>query len=295
MIPLICQQFLARGPGLRRGGLAWGRGGSPLRTRRGGSVELCDDVDRPHDVVVELLQILGRNPVLLVNPGADSVDLIAVEEGPAYVEAGDVSPVTGTGVFGIPVSRDLHRILLIQHGIEDRLPMQARRPPLEAALPNQPEFGGACRSEEGDNIVHDRPRVPSAAAQARARSVSSERWAHLGVFCGIGAWTLPPTTSLAPWSSRAAKGRHGRLAGGGASARPGSQAVLSATGSVDSGSEVEEFHRDIHQGPSHMDTTHQPRAVYEDVDANVPSVLRLDGRGLRRSSRWHEVLDHPTL
>ena len=51
---------------------------------------LGDQLDKADNIRVELGQVLGGDPVLQDGPATRLVDLVAVQEGPADAEAGDV-------------------------------------------------------------------------------------------------------------------------------------------------------------------------------------------------------------
>jgi hypothetical protein len=46
-----------------------------------GGANLGSTLDRPYEVPIEFFQVIGWNPVFLVNSGAHGLDLVAVEEG----------------------------------------------------------------------------------------------------------------------------------------------------------------------------------------------------------------------
>ena len=53
-------------------------------------VVLGNQLDEAGNIRVELSQVLGRDPVLEDRAATGLVDLVAVQEGPADAEAGDV-------------------------------------------------------------------------------------------------------------------------------------------------------------------------------------------------------------
>ena len=85
-------------------------------------------------MVVELLEAIGRNPVLENIPPAGLPHRELREVLGLDVESRDISDA---GCRDIPVPRDLRRVLLIEDGVEDRLLREPRRPPAQAAGADQ--------------------------------------------------------------------------------------------------------------------------------------------------------------
>src|SRR5687767_14007203 len=104
---LAMQQTLTRG----RVVIVFERAASPFR--RG---ELRDDLNRPDEVAVELRQVLGRNPVLLMEGAAHGPHLVSLEELGAHAEPrDDAAPVPA--VPDVSVVRDLRGVLLVEHRV----------------------------------------------------------------------------------------------------------------------------------------------------------------------------------
>lgn len=64
--------------------------------RRGRSAVLGNHLDQPDDVQVELLQVLGGDPVLQDGLAAGLLDFLAIEERLLDLEAGDTAAGTRT-------------------------------------------------------------------------------------------------------------------------------------------------------------------------------------------------------
>src|SRR5436190_19884187 len=104
------------------------------------ALELCNHFDGPDDLAVELVQLLGRNPVLDVDRPAYLLGLELREVCGVDAEARNVPPIACARIVRVPVSSDLLRVLLIQDGIEDGLFRKSWRERSEAALPNELKF-----------------------------------------------------------------------------------------------------------------------------------------------------------
>src|SRR5262245_56536394 len=121
--------------------------------------ERPNDLDRPHDVVVQFVQIAGRNPPFRVLRRADLMDLVAAHELAAHLEPRDE---TAPAVAHVPSRRDLGRVCFGCHGIEDRLFGEPRRPACEVARLQQREFVGSDRPIErngADLLMHRRRQL----------------------------------------------------------------------------------------------------------------------------------------
>jgi len=116
------------------------------------SQELSDHLNGPADVLVELGQIFGGDPILLVTAMADRLYLIMAEKIGPHLEAGHVPGIARCRVARVPVSGDLGGICLAQYGIEDRLFGEARREGAEATPPDQIKFAFADRAIEDDSL-----------------------------------------------------------------------------------------------------------------------------------------------
>jgi hypothetical protein len=75
-------------------------------------------------VTVELVETISRNPELFNTGAADSMDLELGEERHVHLKTQDVPDVAGCLVLRVPVFRDLGRMCLAQHRIEDRLALE---------------------------------------------------------------------------------------------------------------------------------------------------------------------------
>src|SRR5262249_36291255 len=139
---------------IRAGSCSQGAVGRPVLQLRTTHVlpgpELRHDFDQPHDIVVELVKVLGRDPVLPMNPTTDLVDLVAVEEGSTHLER---RYRTKSRCSYVPIACDLLRILKVEDRIEDRLLWQAWREPEEPALEDELQLFGPNRSIEVDGVV----------------------------------------------------------------------------------------------------------------------------------------------
>jgi hypothetical protein len=112
--------------------------------------ERRDHLDLANDVVVELLEILGGNPVFEDVLAAGLVDFVSVEKCATDPELGHVADAAG---IDVPVARDLRRVLLSKNRIEDGLNWQPGRPASRAGLLHEPEFVWPCWSPELDCLV----------------------------------------------------------------------------------------------------------------------------------------------
>lgn len=88
-------------------------------------------LDEAHDIVVECLQVLRRDPPFRVILTAYLVHLVTTREVGAHGKSRDI---TDASISRIPPAGDLDRVALVRDGIEDRLPRQPRRSAAETAL-----------------------------------------------------------------------------------------------------------------------------------------------------------------
>jgi hypothetical protein len=82
------------------------------------SAILSDDLDLPHDVLVEVVKVLGWHPVLKDRSTADLVYLIPIHERLPDLKPGHVAHAA---CLDIPVARDLGRVVLVENWVEDGL------------------------------------------------------------------------------------------------------------------------------------------------------------------------------
>lgn len=112
-----------------------------------------DERDGADDGRVELREVLARNPVLAMIAAAGLADLIAVDELSSDLKAQDMTAATGRHV---PVARDLHRVVLGENRIEDRLFGQARRKRAHARRLDQGDFLRPDGAPQGDGVIRVR-------------------------------------------------------------------------------------------------------------------------------------------
>ena len=108
------------------------------------SLELCDHFDESAQILIELLEILGRYPPFRVTLGADCLDGIAVHKNGIHPKTSDVTDPIGRNV---PFDGDFTSVFFIGDRIEKRLTKQARRPAAVAGLADKLELGRPNRSE----------------------------------------------------------------------------------------------------------------------------------------------------
>ena len=82
------------------------------------SAEGVDDLDGADDVVVELVEPLGGDPLLEDRFSSDLLDIVLRQ-----VVAVDVEPghVPDPRRLDVPVACDADGVVLVEHGVEDRL------------------------------------------------------------------------------------------------------------------------------------------------------------------------------
>jgi hypothetical protein len=104
-------------------------------------------------VEIKFIQIGRENPILLVDPAADGVNLVPVKIFPLDFERGYIPRITGIRIFRIPIARDLGRVLLAQNGVKDRLKFEPWRKGLPIAGHDKIELCLSDRSVQGDDIL----------------------------------------------------------------------------------------------------------------------------------------------
>lgn len=73
---------------------------------------LCHDLNQPHDMAVQFVQVLGRYPVFLMDLGAHSVHLVLMHEGSQHPEARHEAGVPRLQLRCVPLLCDLGGVLL---------------------------------------------------------------------------------------------------------------------------------------------------------------------------------------
>jgi len=87
-------------------------------------VELRNDLNGANNILIELGQLVSRNPEFLADRSADSLHFVASHEIGAHSKT---SHISGATFLYIPISRNNRCVLLVQYGIEDRLVRETRR------------------------------------------------------------------------------------------------------------------------------------------------------------------------
>lgn len=105
-----------------------------------------DHLDDSNDLTIELVEVLGRDPVLLMVGGADGVDFIPSEKIGLYGEPRYVANVSRCVVPDVPLLGDLGGVSFIQDGVEDRLSRETRRELPKAASSDEVELALSNRS-----------------------------------------------------------------------------------------------------------------------------------------------------
>lgn len=77
--------------------------------------ELPDHFDRPHDVVVQLFEVLCRYPPFSMSAGTDGVDLIPIDESLSDFKAGHIP---SAGIADTPLLGNLRGILLARDRVK---------------------------------------------------------------------------------------------------------------------------------------------------------------------------------
>jgi hypothetical protein len=90
--------------------------------------------DPADDVVVEFPELLGRNPEFIDAGAADSLRWELPQVRRVHFEAQHVPDEARRRVLGGPVARDLGRVLLVKHRIEDGLADESWREASPAAV-----------------------------------------------------------------------------------------------------------------------------------------------------------------
>src|SRR5688572_7384231 len=94
----------------------------------------CDERDRPGDVLVEVVNFFDGNPKLIDAGASYPMRRELPQVHGVHFKAQDVSDVSRSRVLGVPVARELRRVVLVEDRIEDRLTEQARREATPSAL-----------------------------------------------------------------------------------------------------------------------------------------------------------------
>jgi hypothetical protein len=94
-------------------------------------------LDLAHNVVIEVSELLCRNPVLKRRGGTDLLNLEFRQIIGPHREAQHISNETGGCVSRVPIASDKGCVLFVKHGIEDRLPFQTRGEGLETSVCDQ--------------------------------------------------------------------------------------------------------------------------------------------------------------
>jgi len=108
------------------------------------------NLNQPHNMSIEFAKLLSRYPILLMNPRPNSLhwetrEIIAFNRKAKHV--------ANSTIARVPVPRNMHRVLLIQDGIEDRLFRQTRRKLFPPAISYKREFVLSCRPKK-DHCIH---------------------------------------------------------------------------------------------------------------------------------------------
>src|SRR5882757_7954186 len=99
--------------------------------------EFVHDLDQPHQMAVELVQLLRRHPQLQDRLPTRLLDRVTPQELRLDPEPGHIpDPV----LRDVPVAGDLDGIVLVKDRIEDRLLRQPRRPSPPSRLLNEVKF-----------------------------------------------------------------------------------------------------------------------------------------------------------
>ena len=93
--------------------------------------------------------MFGRDPLLKDGFATDLMNFIGVEELFAHIEASDISDARS---LDVPVPSDSRRVVPVQHGVENRLIRQSRRPPPEVCGFHQIEFFWAGWTPQRDDV-----------------------------------------------------------------------------------------------------------------------------------------------
>ena len=104
-----------------------------VRWIRGLGSVLGDHRDLPDDVVVEVIEFVGGHPQLDQLLAAGRVRFESPDVAGVHVEASHVADRPVALVLGVPLSGDAGRLAFREHGVEDRLPVEALREPAPAA------------------------------------------------------------------------------------------------------------------------------------------------------------------
>jgi hypothetical protein len=102
------------------------------------SVEVMDNLDYSDNIAVEFGNVFRWYPILALYFRASGLNLV-----PAEVLASDLETqnVPFSAIPGVPISRDLNRILLFEYRIKDGLIRKTRRKGFPSAVADQNQFG----------------------------------------------------------------------------------------------------------------------------------------------------------
>jgi len=84
-------------------------------------VELRDHLNAPNNVLVELNEVLRRDPVLSMAGRPNCLNCVPFQKGRMDVEARHIAHIARCRVLSVPIPRNLHCIFFVQHRIEDGL------------------------------------------------------------------------------------------------------------------------------------------------------------------------------
>src|ERR1700744_429437 len=91
-------------------------GPSPAGPARRLLANLVHDFDAPDDVLIERVELRGRNPIFRMRLSASLLDGMTAQERRIDREPRDVSDAAR---FHVPIARDLDRIFLLDNRVED--------------------------------------------------------------------------------------------------------------------------------------------------------------------------------
>src|SRR5258706_11603177 len=101
--------------------------------------------------MVELLQVFRWDPILVVDRTSYLMDFIAAQKVAANLQARDIACVA---ISCVPVTRDLGRVFLIEHWIEDRLPKEPRGKSAILTFLNQRELVWPGWTKQDNRLIH---------------------------------------------------------------------------------------------------------------------------------------------
>ena len=114
--------------------------------------EFGDHFNIANDIFIELSEPLSRNPVFQMCCGTYLANRELTQIGSLHSK---LSHVSGTrfGIRRIPIPGYLNGVILIEHGIENRLSRKAGRKTPVAARLDQIKLGLAHRPKEKDGVI----------------------------------------------------------------------------------------------------------------------------------------------